>query len=137
VGELSPETTQWLAPAPAPVLAPPAPGDLVEPTAAHHHAPSHATPRPPRPRRLAGRFALAAAILMVVLVAGALAIDAPGRYLAATVLAVAADVLSLLAVILGIVAIVRRSSRGAGIAALVVAVLGNPLVLLYGLAAIT
>jgi hypothetical protein len=92
---------------------------------------------PPCARSYApGRTALAAAVLMIAAVAVALAIDAPGRYLAATVLAIAADALSVIALVTGIVAIVRNRGRGAGIAALVIAVLGNPLVLLYGLGAL-
>jgi hypothetical protein len=39
--------------------------------------------------------------------------------------------------VLGIVGVAANRGRGAGIAALVIAVLGNPLVLLYGLGALT
>ena len=67
----------------------------------------------------------------------ALQIDAPTRYLAATVLAYAAIALSVVAVVLGLVAVVRGRQRGVAIAALVIAVLGDPLVLLYGLGALT
>jgi hypothetical protein len=87
---------------------------------------------PPRPAPLGG-IALTAAIVMLVTVAVSLAIDAPGRYLAATVLALSADVLSLAAIVVGIIAVIRARGRAAGVAALVIAVLGNPLVLLYGL----
>jgi hypothetical protein len=98
-------------------------------------APPPAPPRPPS--HAPGRIALAAAVLMIAAVAVALAIDAPGRYLEATVLAVAADALSVVALVTGIVAVVARRGRGAGIAAVVIAVLGNPLVLLYGLGALS
>jgi hypothetical protein len=73
---------------------------------------------------------------MVLVVAIALAIDAPDRYAVATVLALVADALSLGAIVLGVAALVVGSSRGAAVAALVVAVLGNPLVLTYGLGAL-
>ena len=84
-----------------------------------------------------GRIALLVAVVMVALVVVALQIDAPTRYLAATVLAYAAIALSVVAVVLGLVAVVRGRQRGVAIAALVIAVLGDPLVLLYGLGALT
>ena len=40
------------------------------------------------------------------------------------------------ALVFGLIAIVKRWGRGAGIAGAIVAVLGNPLVLLYGLSAL-
>ncbi len=137
----------------APLLPPPAPGDLVptgpapgaalpgtvptaEPPHEHLAEPQQRVVQPPRPVPWGGG-ALVLAMLMVVTVVVALVVDAPGRYLAATILAVAADVLSILAVVLGIVGIATRRARGAGIAALVIAVLGNPLVLLYGLGVLT
>jgi hypothetical protein len=76
------------------------------------------------------------AIAMVLVVAIALAIDAPERYAIATALAVVADVLSLVAIVLAVPALVAGSSRGAAVAGLVIAVLGNPLVLTYGLGAL-
>jgi uncharacterized ferritin-like protein (DUF455 family) len=123
----------------APPVAPPAPAEV--PSFGRHRLPTEpaevVAPSVPRaPSHAPGRIALAAAVVMVAAVAVALAIDAPGRYLEATALALAADALSVAAIVTGIVAIVRNRGRGAGIAALVIAVLGNPLVLLYGLGAL-
>jgi hypothetical protein len=84
-----------------------------------------------------GGVGLVLAVLMIVTVVAALGTDAPGRYLAATILAVAADALSVVAIVLGVVGAAANRARGAGIAAILIAVLGNPLVLLYGLGALT
>ena len=73
---------------------------------------------------------------MVVLVAVALGVDAPERHLAATVLALLADAFSAAALIVGVVALARRRCVVAAILGVVIAVLGNPLVLLYGLGAL-
>lgn len=111
------------------------------PTTASSPAPE--APPPARSHRLArerrpalGLFALALAILMVAVEAVALGVDAPERYLAATILALVADALSAAAVVVGIVALVRRRRVVAAILGVVIAVLGNPLVLLYGLGAL-
>jgi hypothetical protein len=102
-----------------------------------------AAPPPSRSHRLVrerrpalGRFALALAVVMVGVEAVALAIDGPERYLAATILALIADALSAAAVIVGIVALARRRRVLAATLGIAVAVLGNPLVLLYGLGAL-
>lgn len=87
-------------------------------------------------RSAPGRVALLLALLMVAAVVAALAVDAPDRYLAATVLALAADALSLAALITGLVAAIRGTGRLAAVSAVVLAVLGNPLVLLYALGAL-
>ncbi len=92
--------------------------------------------RPRRPKRRPswpGRLALGLAVAMVVMVGVALAVDAPGRYELASNLATVAIVLSGVGLLLGILAVFARYGRGAAIAAIVIAVLGNPLVLLYGL----
>jgi hypothetical protein len=106
--------------------------------APHEHPlePQHRIPRDRRPAPW-GRLALVVAVLMIVVLTAALVVNAPGRYLEATVLAIVADGLSLVAVVLGIVGIVADRGRGAAIAAVVIGVLGNPLVLLYGLGALT
>jgi hypothetical protein len=84
-----------------------------------------------------GRVGLVLYVLMIAVLVAALAVNAPGRYLISTVLAYVADAISVAALVLGIVGIAANSGRGAGIAAVVIAVLGNPLVLLYGLGALT
>jgi hypothetical protein len=95
---------------------------------------SHRVVRERRPAL--GRFALALALLMVGVEAVALGLDGPERYLAATILALIADAFSAAAVIVGIVALARRRRVVAATLGIVVAVLGNPLVLLYGLGAL-
>ncbi len=91
-------------------------------------------PRKPKgPRLWPGRLALVLALGMVVAVGVALAIDGPGNYGIATIAATVAIVLSGVALLLGILAVFADYGRGAAIAAIVIAVLGNPLVLLYGL----
>jgi hypothetical protein len=92
---------------------------------------SHRLVRERRPAL--GRYALALALLMVAVEAVALAVDAPERYLAATILALIADAFSAAGLIVGIVALVRRRCMLAATFGVAVAVLGNPLVLLYGL----
>ena len=91
-------------------------------------------PRAPRgPRRWPGRLALTLALAMVVAVGLALAIDAPGRYGAAMIVATAAIGLSGVALLLGIFAVFTGYGRAPAVAAIVIAALGNPLVMLYGL----
>ena len=102
----------------------------------HPVEPQHRVARERRPVRW-GSGGLALAVLMIAVLVAALAVNAPGRYLTSTALAYVADGLSVVALVLGIVGIVANRGRGAGIAAVVIAVLGNPLVLLYGLGALT
>ncbi|HXR44828.1 MAG TPA: hypothetical protein VN759_08480 [Pseudolysinimonas sp.] len=92
-----------------------------------------AAPAPSGPRRWPGRLALVLALGMVVAVGVALAIDGPGNYEAATIVATVAIGLSGVGLLLGILSVFTGYGRGAAIAAIVIAVLGNPLVLLYGL----
>jgi hypothetical protein len=102
----------------------------------HHGQAEHRAPRERRPTPW-GRTALVLAVLMVVVLTSALAVNAPGRYLESTILALIADGLSVLALVAGVVGIIAKRDRGAAIAAVLIAVLGNPLVLLYGLGALT
>ncbi len=90
----------------------------------------------PRVVRWPGRAALAAGILTVVaFVVGMLAVPLD-QFAIATVAAWAAIGLSALAVVGGIVATIGNWDRGAAIAAIIVGVIANPLVLLYGLGAV-
>jgi len=106
----------------------------VAPPAAHPDAAPRRAHRERRP--LLGRYAFVLGALMVLVVAVALLVDAPDRYLEATVLALVADALSVAAIVVGIVAIARRRAVALAVIGIVVAVLGNPLVLLYGLGAL-
>jgi drug/metabolite transporter (DMT)-like permease len=85
------------------------------------------------PRRWPGILACVLAVLMLVATALAIALSAQLQYAAATDLAYLAIALSAAAVVMGLIAIFGRWARGAGIVGALVAVLGNPLVLLYGL----
>lgn len=139
----APEPVRTPAQAPGPVQAPhgvPTADSAPLPDSAaalpHRGEAEHRVPRERRPTPW-GRTALVLAVLMVVVLTSALVVNAPGRYLESTILALIADGLSVLALIAGIVGIVARRDRGAAIAAVLIAVLGNPFVLLYGLGALT
>ena len=80
------------------------------------------------PVRLVGVVALGVAALALVAEVVAIAIGSAGQWPLATVLAWVAIVLTVAAAALGVVAIVRRRGRAWGVVAVVVAVLGNPLV---------
>lgn len=88
------------------------------------------------PRRWPGIVSGVLALLMLAATALGIELAAHGQLVLSTDAAYAAIGLSLAALIFGIVAIAKRWGRGAGIAGAVVAVLGNPLVLLYGLTAL-
>jgi hypothetical protein len=93
-------------------------------------------PLPHRPRRRPrwpGRTSLALGVLTPLLAAIGIAAATSDAYLVATVLAIGALVASALAVVVGTIAIVGRWARGAGIAAVALGVVGNPVVLLSGL----
>jgi len=96
-------------------------GDASEPDAAHA-----ALRRPRWPGALAGGLA----ILMVITWAVALACSLAGLLELGVGLSYSAIGLSVLAVLAGIVAVVANWGRGWGIAAIVVGVLLNPVVLL-------
>ncbi|QNO37256.1 hypothetical protein H4J02_12555 [Protaetiibacter sp. SSC-01] len=90
----------------------------------------HAARRRPRwPGSLAGGIA----ILMVVTWGVALLCSLGDMFELAVGLSISAVLLSALAVVAGIIAVVGRWGRGWGIAAIVVGLLLNPVVLLYGL----
>lgn len=91
----------------------------------------------PRVRpRWPGRSALAAGILTPLAVATGVAASQAGAFEVATVAAWTAIGASAVAVLAGVVAIVGNWDRGAGIAAVAVGILANPLVLLHGLDAV-
>jgi hypothetical protein len=76
------------------------------------------------------------ALLMLAATAVGIQLASHGQLAISTGAAYAAIGLSIAALIFGIVAIAKGWGRGAGIAGALVAVLGNPLVLLYGLSAL-
>ncbi|MEO8527906.1 MAG: hypothetical protein ABI435_02400 [Pseudolysinimonas sp.] len=86
----------------------------------------------PHPVRWPSRFALAFGILTPVVVALGMAAVTLDAYQVATVTAWVAIATSALAVAAGVVGIIRGSDRAAAIVGIVLGVLGNPLVLLYG-----
>lgn len=88
------------------------------------------------PRRWPGIVSGVLALLMLAATAVGIQLASRGQSAPATSAAYAAIALSLAALVFGVIAITRRWGRAAGIAGAVVAVLGNPLVLLYGLTAL-
>ena len=88
------------------------------------------------PRRWPGILSGVLALLMLAATAIGIQLAAHNELLLSTYAAYAAIALSVGALIFGIIAIAKRWGRGAGIAGAIVAVLGNPLVLLYGLSAL-
>jgi hypothetical protein len=93
-----------------------------------------AVPTPARrmlSRRLLGGAALLTAIVAIVLEIVAIGVASDGAWTVATVLAWAVILLTVVALVGGIVAIVLRRGRGPGIVAVVLAVLANPLVLVW------
>jgi hypothetical protein len=88
------------------------------------------------PRRWPGILSGVLALLMLAATAIGIQLAAHNQLVLSTYAAYAAIGLSVAALVFGVIAIVRRWGRGAGIAGAVVAVLGNPLILLYGLTAL-
>jgi hypothetical protein len=88
---------------------------------------------PPRRPRWPGSLAGGLAILMVVTWGVALACSLAGMLELGVGLSYSAILLSGLAVLAGVVAVVGNWGRGWGIAAIVVGILLNPVVLLHGL----
>ena len=88
------------------------------------------------PRRWPGLASGVLALLMLGSTAVGIQLASRGQAAAATCAAYAAIALSIAALVFGLIAIIRHWGRAAGIAGAVVAVLGNPLVLLYGLSAL-
>lgn len=93
----------------------------------------HPDAPPQQPRRktpLLGAVALSTAVIAGVLQGVAIAQATVGDYLAATVLAYASAAVAVLAVVVGVVAIVMHRGRRLGVAAAVMGLIANPLVLL-------
>jgi hypothetical protein len=90
-----------------------------------------------RPPRWPGILACLLAVLMLAATGAGIQVAAAGDYANSTTLAYSAIALSVAAILFGIVAIVRRWGRPAGVVGATVAVLGNPLVLLYVLGSLS
>lgn len=103
---------------------------VVEPAPVAGSRPSRARPRP---WRWPGRLAVGFALLTPLLVGVGIAVSTLDDVLVAWWIGFAAIAASLLAVSFGLVAAVGGWSRGAGIAGIVLGVLANPLVLVWGL----
>ena len=88
------------------------------------------------PRRWPGILSGVLALLMLAATAIGIQLAAHNQLTLSTYAAYAAIAFSVAALIFGLIAIIKRWGRGAGIAGAVVAVLGNPLILLYGLTAL-
>lgn len=88
------------------------------------------------PRRWPGILSGVLALLMLAATAVGIQLAAHNQLIFSSYAAYAAVGLSVAALVFALIAIVKRWGRGAGIAGAIVAVLGNPLVLLYGLSAL-
>ena len=88
------------------------------------------------PRRWPGIVSGAFALAMLASTAIGIQLASRNQLVASSYAAYAAIAFSVVAIVFGLIAIAKRWGRGAGIAGTVVAVLGNPLVLLYGLSAL-
>ncbi len=89
-----------------------------------------------RPRRWPGIASGVLALLMLGSTAVGIQLASRNQLVLSTWAAYAALAFSVAALVFGGIAIVTRWGRAAGIAGAVVALLGNPLVLLYGLSAL-
>ncbi len=78
-----------------------------------------------------GAGALTTAVVAIVLEIIAISVASSGAWTAGTVLAWLVIALTVVALVGGIVAVVFRRGRATGIAAIVLAILGNPLVLVW------
>jgi len=85
------------------------------------------------PRRWPGIVSGLLALLMLASTTAGIQLASRNQLALANDAAYAAIAFSAAAIVFGLIAIVKSWGRGAGIAGAVVAVLGNPLVLLYGL----
>ena len=88
------------------------------------------------PRRWPGIVSGILALLMLASAAVGIQLASGNQLQLASYAAYAAFIFSVTALAFGLIAIVKRWGRAAGVAGAVVAVLGNPLVLLYGLSAL-
>jgi hypothetical protein len=88
------------------------------------------------PRRWPGILSGVLALAMLASTALGFQLASRNQLVLSSYAAYAAIAFSVAALIFGLIAIAKRWGRGAGIAGAVVAVLGNPLVLLYGLSAL-
>lgn len=88
------------------------------------------------PRRWPGLLSCIFAVLMLVSTGAGIQVASAGDYTLSTWFAYLAIALSVLALLFGVIALVKRWARGAGIVGSIVAVAGNPLVLLYVLNAL-
>jgi len=88
------------------------------------------------PRRWPGIISGLLALLMLASTTAGIQLASRNQLVLANDAAYAAIAFSAAAIVFGLIAIVKSWGRGAGIAGAVVAVLGNPLVLLYGLSAL-
>jgi hypothetical protein len=88
------------------------------------------------PRRWPGILSGVLALAMLAATVIGIQLASRNQLVFSSYAAYAAIAFSVAALIFGLIAIAKRWGRGAGIAGTVVAVLGNPLVLLYGLSAL-
>jgi len=88
------------------------------------------------PRRWPGILSGLLALAMLASTAIGIQLASRNQLVLSSYAAYAAIAFSVVALVFGLIAIAKRWGRGAGIAGAVVAVLGNPLVLLYGLSAL-
>lgn len=83
------------------------------------------------PRRWPGLLSCILAVLMLGATGAGIQVASSRNYVLSTGLAYTAIALSVAAILFGLIAIGKRWARGAGIVGVIVAVGGNPLVLLY------
>jgi hypothetical protein len=83
------------------------------------------------PRRWPGLLSCILAVLMLAATGAGIQVASTGDYTVSTTLAYLAVALSAAALLFGLISIAKRWARGAGIVGAIVAVAGNPLVLLY------
>lgn len=114
---------------------PQSPKDTANVVLSQESPPIMARTRPRAFRRL-GRTALWGAVLAILVETIAIVLGNRGHFLLATGLAWGSIVLSGLAVLSGLVAVAQRKRRALALLAVVLGVVGNPLVLVWVLAAL-
>jgi hypothetical protein len=90
--------------------------------------PEDVAPTKRRPTERLGRVALVAAALFALLEIAAIIVGSGQHWATATVLGEAVIALTVVSFVAGLIAVVRGRGRRAGIAAVIVSVLANPLV---------